>query len=181
MFHNILVAVDGSPDADLALDHAIDLARSQHSKLTLITAVVTVPATAYLGMNGLLPPMSTDPRTDAQKVIRAAAERVPDDQPVTTVLSEAPIRLAILRQVKEGHHDLVVMGSRGRGALRSAALGSVSHSVLNHSPAPVLIVHAQARPRPDHEVAGSEDHARGDEVDAQSPREALTSGARSGA
>ena len=181
MFHNILVAVDGSPDADLALDHAIDLARSQHSKLTLISAVVPVPATAYLGMNGLLPPMSTDPCTDAQKVIRAAAKRVPDDQPVTTVLSEDPIRLAILRQVKEARHDLVVMGSRGRGALRSAALGSVSHFVLNHSPAPVLIVHAQERARPDHEVAGAEDRARTDEDDAQSPRDALASGARSGA
>lgn len=156
MFHNILVAIDGSPDSELALEHAIDLAGSQHSKLTLITAVIPVPATAYLGMNGLLPPMSGDPYTDAQKVLRAACDRVPQDQPVTSVLSQAPIRSAIMRQVKEGHHDLVVMGSRGRGALRSAALGSVSHYVLNHSPVPVLIVHAQERPHPDHEVAASE-------------------------
>lgn len=156
MFHNILVAIDGSPDSELALEHAIDLADSQHSKLTLITAVIPVPATAYLAMNGLLPPMSGDPCTDAQKVLRGAAARVPDDQPVTCVLSQAPIRAAILRQVTEGHHDLVVMGSRGRGALRSAALGSVSHYVLNHSPVPVLIVHAEQRPEPDHEVAASE-------------------------
>ena len=155
MFRNILVAVDGSPDSELALGHAVDLARSQHSKLTLITAVIAPPATAYLGINGLLPPRSGDPCTDAQKVLRAAARRVPEDQPVTTVLSQDPIRAAILRQVKEGRHDLVVMGSRGRGALRSAALGSVSHYVLNHSPAPVLIVHAQERPDPDHEVAAS--------------------------
>jgi nucleotide-binding universal stress UspA family protein len=156
MFHNILVAVDGSPDSELALQHAIDLAVSQHSKLTLITAVIPVPTTAYLGLNALMPPMTGDPCTDAQKVIRAATERVPRDLPVTTVLSEAPIRAAIMRQVKEGDHDLVVMGSRGRGALRSAALGSVSHYVLNHSPVPVLIVHAQQRPGPDHEVAASE-------------------------
>ena len=153
MFHNILVAVDGSPDSDLALRHAVDLARSQHSKLTLITAVIPLPATAYLGINGLLPPMSGDPCTDAQGVMRAAVGRVPDDQPVTTLLSTDPIRAAILRQINEGRHDLVVMGSRGRGALRSAALGSVSHYVLNHSPVPVLVVHAHERPEPDHEVA----------------------------
>jgi nucleotide-binding universal stress UspA family protein len=88
---------------------------------------------------------------EADRIVRAAADRVPDDISVTTILTEHPIRAAILERVEAGHHDLVVMGSRGRGTVRSAVLGSVSHHVLHHSPVPVLIVHADPAPAPEDE------------------------------
>ena len=153
MFHSILVAVDGSPDAEQALTEAIDLAESEHTRLTLITAVSQVPATAYGPAAAGLPvaQLLEDAHVEADAILRRARERVPDGVTVTAVLSEQPIRVAICREIAEGRHDLVVMGSRGRGAVRAALLGSVSHYVLHHSPVPVLIVHAdrtsEARPR----------------------------------
>ena len=57
MFRNILVAVDGSPDATEALRDAIDLAQSEHTRLTLVTAVPQIPATGLL-----VPGAVTDPR-----------------------------------------------------------------------------------------------------------------------
>jgi nucleotide-binding universal stress UspA family protein len=143
VFHDILVAVDGSADADAALVQAIDLAQSEHTRLTLMTAVGELPPTAYLMAGEATGRLIEDAYHHAEAVIRQARGLVPDDLPVTTVLTEQPIRLALIRQVKEGHHDLVVMGSRGRGAVRAALLGSASHYVLHHSPVPVLIVHAE--------------------------------------
>jgi nucleotide-binding universal stress UspA family protein len=142
MFHNILVAVDGSPDAELALTEAIDLAESERTLLTLFTAVSHPPATAYLAAGEEIGKLVEDAHADAEAILRRARERVPDDLSVTTVLSERPIRAALMSQIADGVHDLVVVGSRGRGAMRAALLGSTSHHVLHHSPVPVLIVHA---------------------------------------
>jgi nucleotide-binding universal stress UspA family protein len=147
MFHNILVAVDGSPDAELALTEAIDLAESEHTRLTLFTAVCQVPATAYLAAGEELGKVVEDAHADAERILRRARERVPDDLSVTAVLSEQPIRAALIGEITDGVYDLVVMGSRGRGAIRAALLGSTSHFVLHHSPVPVLIVHADRSKR----------------------------------
>jgi nucleotide-binding universal stress UspA family protein len=143
MFRNILVAVDGSPDAAEALRDAIDLAESEHTRLTLVTAVPQISATGLLVPGAVTDDAIADTRARAEAILRRALDQVPDDLPVSTVLTDQPIRPALIRQIKDGRHDLVVMGSRGRGAVRSALLGSVSHYVLHHSPVPVLIVHAE--------------------------------------
>jgi nucleotide-binding universal stress UspA family protein len=144
MFHSILVAVDGSPHAEQALTHAIDLAQCEHARLTLMTAVVAPPATAYLGAAGeAVSTLAQDAEDEAQAILCRARDRVPGDVSVTTILTSQPIATALIRQIKDGDHDLVVMGSRGRGTVRAALLGSVSHDVLHHSPVPVLIVHAE--------------------------------------
>ena len=146
MFRNILVAVEGSPHADEALAQAIDLAESEHTGLTLIAGVPGLPPAAYVGLSGpAFAVMQADARSSAEAVLRRARERVPDDLPVTTILTDEPIRPALIEQIKRGGHDLIAMGSRGRGAMRAALLGSVSHFVLHHTPIPVLIVHAAER------------------------------------
>ena len=95
MFHNILVAVDGSACADAALAHAIDLAESEHTRLTLITAVAELPPTAYLIPGEEIGQLSETAHRQAEAVIRRACDLVPADLPVTTVLSDHPIRPAL--------------------------------------------------------------------------------------
>jgi nucleotide-binding universal stress UspA family protein len=144
MFRDILVAVDGSPDAGQALAQAIDLAESQRARLTLFSAVAAPPAVAYAGVSGdVAAALIRDAQTESESIVRSAVELVPNDVSVRTILTSEPVRPSLLHEIKEGRHDLVVMGSRGRGAVRSVLLGSVSHYVLHHSPVPVLIVHAE--------------------------------------
>jgi nucleotide-binding universal stress UspA family protein len=165
MFRNILVAVDGSPDADQALTQAIDLADSEHSRLTLFSAVVMPPAAAYIGGGGEVAAMlALDAKTETETILRTAAQRVPDGVSLRTVLSSEPVRHALVHQIKEGGHDLVVMGSRGRGAVRSVLLGSVSHYVLHHSPVPVLIAHSDPERGLQSSATLSGDQAEADEV-----------------
>ncbi len=64
---------------------------------------------------------------------------------MTKILSRDPIRTALAREVESGRYDVLVMGCRGRGAVSSQLLGSVSHFALNHSSIPVLVVHPDGR------------------------------------
>ena len=143
MFRNILVCVDGSRQADGALTEAIDLAECQNSRLTLMTAVSRPPYWANTPMTAGLESIEPELQREAAATLRAAVDKVPASIPVTTILSEDPIREALICQIHSGHYDLVVLGTRGRGALSAAVLGSVSHYALNHSNVPVLIVRAE--------------------------------------
>jgi nucleotide-binding universal stress UspA family protein len=143
MFRNILVAIDGSSHADRALSEAIDLARCSNGRMTIMTAVsrpaawanTPAAAAAYL-------PLALELEDEAREALHKAVDHVPASVPVTKILTHEPIRHALSERLQTGGHDLLVMGSRGRGAITASLLGSVSHYALHHSPVPVLIVHA---------------------------------------
>ena len=143
MFRSILVAVDGSPSAEQALAQAIDLAESQHAKLTVLTGVEQLPALALMRASGPgLTEAAEAERREAEEILEAARARIPAQVQSTAQLTDGPIRTELIRTIEEGDIDLVVMGSRGRGLVSAVLLGSVSEYVLHQSPVPVLIVHA---------------------------------------
>ena len=54
--------------------------------------------------------------------------------------AEVTVWQAVLAVADEHDASLVVVGSRGRSAIRSAVLGSVSYGIVHHSTRPVLVV-----------------------------------------
>src|ERR1700744_3330298 len=149
MFRNILVCVDGSPPAERALSEAIDLATAERARLTILTAIPRPPYWVCSPVTAAgLEPLANDLANEANATLKAAVDSVPASIPVTQILHREPIREALMKRIRSGQHDLVVMGSRGRGALSASLLGSVSHYALNHSPIPVLIVHEDTERRP---------------------------------
>jgi nucleotide-binding universal stress UspA family protein len=156
MFRNILVAIDGSRHAERALAEAIELAAASNGRLTILTAIPRPPAWASTpAAVAACEPLAGELDREATQILRDAEQHVPADIPLTTILTPKPIRQALLARITAGHHDLLVMGSRGRGAITASLWGSVSHYVLNHSPIPVLVIHTEE------EQAPAEDRAAG--------------------
>jgi nucleotide-binding universal stress UspA family protein len=150
MFRHLLVAYDGSSHAQRALAEAIDLARATNARLTVMSDVAD--STVWAVNAGYVVPVDFDDLGNAvehecQAMLDAAVDTVPEDLPATKVLKHGAAGAAIVHQAVAGDHDLIVMGSRGRGELRSLLLGSVSHRVLQTSPVPVLIVHVPGQRR----------------------------------
>ncbi len=146
MFKNILVGVDRSEHAQAALREAIDIARTQQSSITVIVAYSTVMP---WGPVSPLPQIAVDDfvagvRLDAQTIADETAALIPKEVKSQVLLVDCPPAQALLDEAATGHHDLIVVGSRGRGDATSLLLGSVSHAVLHHSRVPVLIVHVPA-------------------------------------
>ena len=90
-------------------------------------------------------PLVNDPRlvNDEERVAMAESmagwsEKYPDVKVEHRVVRDHPVHALV---AAAGHAQLLVVGSRGRGTLRSLLLGSVSHGVLHHATGPVAVVH----------------------------------------
>jgi nucleotide-binding universal stress UspA family protein len=138
---NVLVAFDGSLGARHALACGVAVARGGHGRLTLLTVVPQLPIPAP-GMVGAYDPAGIERGMVAG--LRAAAETVPGDVPVTTLVAHGHAAHEIVRRIEEGCYDLVVLGFEGHGPMKGAVAG-VCKRVMRHCPVPVLVVHMPPR------------------------------------
>jgi nucleotide-binding universal stress UspA family protein len=140
MFRDILVAIDGSETSTRALAEAAGLAQALNARLTLIAVSPDVPGYAY--RSGVdVSALEREAETETDRILREAVDSLPDGLPVTTVLKHGSPGERIVEQIEAGGHDLLAMGSRGRGRLTSNLFGSVGAYVHFHSRVAMLVIH----------------------------------------
>jgi nucleotide-binding universal stress UspA family protein len=141
----ILVATDGSEAAAEALDFAIELARDTGAQLE----VLAVKPPPIVSKGGPAPPVfEVEEPGGAERIAAAAAEKAAaagvrahphagHGEPVDVIAAASESLDA----------DLVVVGSRGLGAIAGALMGSVSHGLIKRAHVPIVVVPQHARDR----------------------------------
>ncbi len=133
----ILLATDSSREADLAATTAVDLASSTNSELHVIHVGEFLPT--------LLAQTEVEPAQLEREAQQLLDEQVRGIEEAGGTVKEAHLRLGradeeIVDLAQNIGAGMIVMGSRGRGRIRRALMGSVSDSVVRHAHCPVTIV-----------------------------------------
>src|SRR3712207_4142854 len=133
----ILLATDGSREAELAATTAVDLANSTNSELHVIHVGELLPT--------LLAQTEVEPAQLEREAQQLLDEQVRGIEEAGGTVKEAHLRLGradeeIVDLAQDIGAGMIVMGSRGRGRIRRALMGGVSDSVVRHAHCPVTIV-----------------------------------------
>ncbi|PKW15867.1 universal stress protein [Saccharopolyspora spinosa] len=138
----VVVGVDGSATSELAVGFAYDFASRHDCELAAVHSWSDLPLDPFARVRGWKLPWN-EVRGDADEVLAGAiagwGEHYPDVVVRRVVTPERPAE-ALLREAREA--SLLVVGSHGRGRIRRALLGSVSHAVANRAPCPVAVLRA---------------------------------------
>lgn len=154
LYDNILVPYDGSPSARAALAEAVRFAKDDPGLTLSIVHIIdteqlVIDRLEAAGRDEATVSSSDDLRLAYDEAVREADERL--HRHIDGILHGLmnKVRIDILQETRPGDQivayaaehacDLIVMGSRGLGALRGM-IGSVSNQVLRQSDVPVLIV-----------------------------------------
>ena len=135
----ILLATDGSRDAELARTTAMDMATSTGPEVHVVTV-----APGYPSYDIRNPAVVEQLRKQAQDILNEQVEKIEQSG---GKVAEKHLRIAeryraqqIVQVAEYIGAGLIVMGSRGLGGVRRALIGSVSDSVVRHAHCPVMVV-----------------------------------------
>ena len=138
----IIVGVDGTPAAHAALEWAAEVAAGRGEQLRIVHGL-GMPMVMGVFTSGESERYEADDRTReaGHRLLTESAEYARGARPdldVAIVLAPEDAPAVLLNEAARG--DVIVVGSRGLGAVRAIMLGSVSSRTASHAPCPVVVV-----------------------------------------
>lgn len=149
MYERIMIALDGSEEAERALPHVIELAKKFGSEVHLLRATTWSHQLRSETVNPQSPELGMDiarrrgeaEREEAEGYLNGVAGRLKSEGvDARTIIAEGPPDAAILAQARGIDASLLVMTTHGRGSVGRVVFGSVADAVVRKSEVPVLLV-----------------------------------------
>lgn len=133
----ILVPLDGSKNSIRGLDAAISIARACQATITGIYIIPMYPR----NLADAIIPYFIYPEKEAKRFMRSAKTRSAQKGILfRTKITRGSPTCEIQELANSKKFDLLVIGARGRGALKEVFLGSVSNAIVHKCKIPVMVV-----------------------------------------
>lgn len=146
----VLVATDGSKNADRAVDVAAMLAKNFNAELIVVSVAMELVPPVYSPIGVDVPTVDyssylAKAEADAKEVALNAVQRAKKEKDVlnaraVVLRSVTSVAEAILDEASKEAVNVIVVGTRGLGGFRKLLLGSVSNAILSHATCSVLVV-----------------------------------------
>ena len=139
---SILIGCDFSPDSDVAFEHGLSLAQEFQSELHLAHVVET---SIYQELHKTESPVEEELQQEiTARLIQKLQDMVPEDarnwcKPQTSLLNGHPYE-ELVNYAEKHNIDMIVLGTRGHGLMKSLLIGSTTDRVVRRAPCPVLSV-----------------------------------------
>lgn len=144
----ILIPTDFSDTANLALEHAVKMARLLDSEITLLHVVSSFAFRVHL------PEMEFDETQEAKLagVIGSKLNKIADEISqkegikVSTLITSGRIREEVVRVAEEIYADIIILGTHGVSGLREFFMGSNAFRIVSDAACPVLCIQESGHP-----------------------------------
>ena len=148
MYNQILVPLDGSELAEMALPHAESLARKYDTTLVLLS-IVTPPTITSRGAKAmeLFEEKINTLMQDADEYLDKLKRKLAEKKIKTEIYTKlGPVVKSILEFADNDDVDLVIIASHGRSGLGRFFFGSVAAGILNRVGQPLMVIRCKDCP-----------------------------------
>lgn len=139
-YSNILVAVDGSKNAELALQHGVSIAKEKNATLYLLSVVDenAISHSSYAYSKVLAQEKEAIEKELLKNIYYATEQGLDDVIPIVEIGNPKEMISTIIPTNQS--IDLIVVGATGKGMIQSSQLGTTTSYVVQFAPCNVLVV-----------------------------------------